>query len=397
MKLIINRYEEDKRIQDLDLAFGFSNSERSLISCPRKWYFAMYEGLTSPNNSPALSYGIYMHELLEVIFNYWKDTDDHLPKPVLEFCENKLKEIEKDIIVNNLDKNMINTLKEYLVEYIYTYGTKPKNFKVLEVEVGLCKPVTCPDGKIYEGLLPLFINNKTIEIAKLKNTNKTIVWKNIPFYAIGKADAIVQDRKSGDIFILDHKTTGNIDRYISRHDISYQLTGYASMFNWEKTHGSMQKYKDLKVKGVIYDYVGSFELKNPDILKNKSLSKKKVRNISSRIYSNFIKKQGLDTADYLEYIEYLEDQVDPMICRRQSYFLPQSEMTTWNKENFKIAKTIDSFYTELIHFDVDYVAFRNTAMCNAYGFCAFKAPCRKYDVFTKNSYERKTLIYWRKA
>ena len=64
------RYEE--AFDGVGKAFVFTNSERSSMMCPRFWALEYVQNVKTTDRAQALSYGVIVHRLLELILKTYK-------------------------------------------------------------------------------------------------------------------------------------------------------------------------------------------------------------------------------------------------------------------------------------------------------------------------------------
>jgi hypothetical protein len=221
---------------------------------------------------------------------------------------------------------------------------------------------------------------------------------DMPFYVIGRADAIVQSRESGEIFIYDHKTTSSLNRFMNTVEVDPQLVSYAAMFDYEKTKGSLQQYKNYKIGGVIYGLSNNNKTSEPKKLKNGSLSKSRHLKIPTWTYKRFINDNNLNVADYEDHLHKLSQEIDPLWHKRVWFPLDQSSLDRWKKESYGIARSLADKYRCLatVPSGEDWVAPR-IPTCKTTGFCSYKEICVEDTPLQRSmNYEVEQKLYWKK-
>ena len=308
VELQASRYENEEIIKELGLSFVFSNSERNELGCPRRWYFSYHQNLRLNNIPFSFQYGIYWHEIMENLFLFWKLKDKDISSfqediSLQRIISRVMQEIESDAKEKGIyDDDLMFQLSESLIGYINLFGEVSKHFKVLEVEVPLRSPVLNYKGEHFKSKVILEDLGDRYIIANPHTMRAKKREVEMPFYVIGRADAIVQSRESGDIFIYDHKTTSSINRFMNTVEVDPQLVSYAAMFDYEKTEGSLQKYKNNKIGGVIYGLSNNNKTSEPKKLKNGSLSKARHLKIPTWTYRRFIVDNELNILDYKDHM-----------------------------------------------------------------------------------------------
>lgn len=117
----------------------------------------------------------------------------------------------------------------------------------------------------------------------------------------GIIDLIVKDQ-DGLLWIVDHKTAGNIPEPTSFHAMDPQLM----LYPW-----AAKQAWNMDVAGIYYNYVKSKPPTEPQLLKSGGISKRKVVTDYPTLY-RFLKREGFDPADFV-------DQLRPL--RKRSPYL----------------------------------------------------------------------------
>jgi len=109
---------------------------------------------------------------------------------------------------------------------------------------------------------------------------------------------LLGETAGGTVVIREHKTAASLyDNYIDLH-LDTQPTVYALM---------LRRLLDIKIPRVEYNFLKKVSLSEPRVLKNNKLSVAKNQLTTPKLYRAAIEKQGLQEADYADFIEYLED------------------------------------------------------------------------------------------
>lgn len=214
-------------------------------------------------------------------------------------------------------------------QYIKRYPQE--SFKVVDVEKGFELPIIDVRGEPYPNLL-----------------------------LAGKADMVVDENG---LWVVEHKTATTIDtKYKRRLTLDAQSMIYLE---------AMERVYGQKFNGVIYNVLAKSIPVMPKVLKKGSLSMDKGQNTTPELYRQAIAENGLNEADYAEFLAYLEENQKEYFYREYLTF-SQEERGEWRRELWQIAADIeragelDSFY-------------RNTASCYGFGQCEFTHICEAPD------------------
>lgn len=134
----------------------------------------------------------------------------------------------------------------------------------------------------------------------------------IEVYANGRVDLVVEDEE-GLVWVVDHKSTGNIPDPNSFHAMDPQLMLYPV--------GAKKKFGD--VAGIVYNYLRSRPASIPKLNKDGSVSKRRiVTDFPTAL--RFLKENELDPADYSDFLKPLKKR-SPLLRR---YRLPREPKVT---------------------------------------------------------------------
>ena len=404
VELRASRYEEEKIIKDLGFSFVFSNSERNELGCPRRWYFSYSQNLRLNNIPHSFRYGIYWHNIMERLFLFWKLKDKDIftiseDQVAYELIKKSIAEIEADAKESGIDPEpIISQLIESLTGYLQLFGRISEEFKVLEVEVPMRFPVKNWKGEQFTSVVSLEDLGDRYIIANPDTLSSKRKEVRMPFYVIGRADAIVQSRLSGEEFIYDHKTTSSVNRFMNTVEQDPQLISYAAMFEYEKTEGSLQKYKDLNIGGVVYGLANNNKTSIPKTLKDGSLSQARHLKIPTWTYEKYIQSNGLDRSLYESHLSKIAYEVNPLWHKREWFPIYSYSIERWKQESYGIARFIADKYRCLatIPSGENWVAPR-IPTCKTTGCCAYKEICVE-DTPLKRSmnYEVEQKLFWKK-
>jgi len=219
---------------------------KTFIQCRWKWHYTspLMMNVTSSSKSSALQWGIDVHQWL----------DDYYSQGIVGDFEGWTQDI--------------------LDAYVWNVGNKDR-FEILETE-----------------------QKYSISIPSWRIENIKFVWT---------CDGLVRD-KDGDVWILEHKTTGSLPK-----DNAFLLMdNQALIYQYVMT----QRFPDLKIKGTIYNYIRRKEPKIPEVLKKGSLSRRKDLVTTPSTIRKVLDENGLHIDDYQELIDFYNVKVSQDYFRR---------------------------------------------------------------------------------
>lgn len=126
-----------------------------------------------------------------------------------------------------------------------------------------------------------------------------------PIVLTGVIDLVVLDTTDNSIWCFEHKTVKKDLPTEEFKMTDFQTTIY--LYAMEVLSDKLG-YSKSQIKGVILDYLKTAPPTIPEILKNGTLSKRKIK-CDRHTYLECIKKIGGDPADYEEILEYMDTNV----------------------------------------------------------------------------------------
>jgi hypothetical protein len=114
---------------------------------------------------------------------------------------------------------------------------------------------------------------------------------------IGTVDLLVKD-KDGLIWLVDHKTTNQIDIFDKNSDMDRQISRY-----W---YAMDTMFPTWKVDGFIYNIILKDYPQPPKQLKSGALSKDKSQKTNLYLYLQAIKDNNLKEEEYEDFLDYLD-------------------------------------------------------------------------------------------
>ena len=126
-----------------------------------------------------------------------------------------------------------------------------------------------------------------------------------PVVLVGIIDLIVLDTTDNGIWCIEHKTVKKDIPTEEFKTTDFQTTIYLIVMEYLAPH---LNYEPSQIKGVILDYLKTKAPTVPEVLKNGTLSKRKIT-CDRYTYLDCIKKVGGDPADYEDILEYMDSNV----------------------------------------------------------------------------------------
>jgi len=295
-------------------------------SCRRRYQYRYVHGLEQKDRPLYYDFGTAVH--LALAYHYNGVPANEITIAIENyFADNAPAQDESERLQKWIDARDL-AVAMYL-QYAKRYPQEL--FKVIDVEKGFELPIMDVRGLPYE--------------------NMTLA---------GKADMVVDENG---LWVVEHKTASVIDTKYKR-----KLTLDAqSMIYLE----AMERVYGQKFNGVIYNVLAKSIPVMPKVLKKGSLSLDKGQSTTPELYRQAIAENGLNEADYVEFLAYLEENQKEYFYREYLTF-SQEERGEWQRELWQIAVDIERA-GELGSF------YRNTASCYGFGQCEFTHICEAPD------------------
>jgi len=414
-KTVLSRYEDDIRINKIGAAWLFSNSEKIEFGCIRKWTYGYILKYDEKTTSDALLYGITWHLIMEhALIEIMREDRTITIDRGIELCEvvgrdylysewdaiNTIEEAKEEWI-----ENIIQRLKRAIIGWCHHWNnTIHLEYEIIAIEQTLACPVIDPTTQeIYTPKSLLIKDENRLYPVGINNLNKDkeIIEIEMPYWRVGKADAIVRKRGTKSLYILDHKTTSVPNSYEKKFLFDMQLSSYCALLHYEISHGELTLFKDHHISGVIWDLCHSKVPAPPTTLKSGKLSTAKNRSVPSWIYEESIKIHGLDRNDYLEHLDYLKNIVDHNYFQYLVTSINANDMNRSFYEDYATAIKFHNTRLSLVECsdqDFNYKAPRYP-ICQQYLSCKYSEICQPNIALSKIDEDRlkkDKQIHWLK-
>jgi len=364
--LKIDRYED---IEDLPDGVFFTNSERTSLSCLRKYFFQYIEGLREDQNEP-MRFGSAYHKVMESLW--------------LSKMNGETIDWESTLFEVCGEFGVEQTGLHYLIDgYLRTYpNIVPDGYRIIAVEKAFYRETG------HSGEFHLVEDNGNIRLGRAGEAHFNVCEvSKLPMYQVGRLDAVIEHIETGSIYGWDHKTSARPSKFKDGTLVDPQGQGYFWLLSGAYGAG--------RVKGFVYD-IAMRGLAKPKVLKNGSLSKAKNRKIPSWLYEDSIRELGLDKADYAAHINALKKSDDEFFVR-DWVAMGYRDRVNYSAEIRGIARMIQRlrFAACNAKTEADVVEnFPRTPICRYGNGCAFRSPCIEDGDAVRARYKTQTTQIW---
>ena len=424
-KTVLERYEDDPRLNKIGLAYFFTNSEKMDLGCKRRWTYAYMVGADKEKTPQALLYGIAWHLVCEHALNEIKSTDTMITvERGIELVNTVAKRflLDEQMNIDAFDvfgfiDECIGRLERAIIGWIPHWANNMHNeFEIVSVEQTLCAPVfdwgqfeiENFTGSLFTGnidvykddngyLWPYNIYPHLSDFYDVRFESKRL---NIPFYRVGKADVIVRRRNTKSLYIVDHKTSSSPNGYARKFEFEQQLASYCALLQYEIKRGELQHLKDHTIAGIVWDIAHSKVPTPPKPLKGGKLSTAKSRLSPSWIYEQAIEINGLDRQDYIEHIEHCKQHADPSYFQVLHKSINTTDIERSFLEDYATAYKIDKLRNDLAPANTKLndrtfqIIASRYPICQEYLNCSFAHYCQPNTPLSTIDQKKVTKIYW---
>ena len=177
-----------------------------------------------------------------------------------------------------------------------------------------------------------------------------------PVFYEGQLDIVAKYKRTGKLWIWDHKTTAtiNVDGY-----------GWLPLDPQVGTYFWVAKeVLHLDIEGILFNFLGKYVPKEPALVyKGKALSKAHDQRTTKQLYIKAIQDNGFDYADYHEFLMAYEE---PTYFHREEVFPTNDELAV-------IERDIVNDATAIINAKGNYSVSPSSMNCRG---CAFQQACK---------------------
>jgi len=416
---------------DTDKAILFSNSERSAMACPSKWWFRYGQSLKSPPTAP-MSLGKAWHSCMEDMARYWvaNGGDDYprtgfwtcawcqgaggdcehcagtgegpVPRIVARWISDQAA-MDSPLVEQEEIDEMAKKLSRMCEGYVQRYGTaSPGSYDIVAVEANVARPVLSPiTGKPYRPAVPIVDTPTGPRFARSEDSEEAIKWVRWPWYQLGILDAIGRDRSSGRLMVIERKSSGQPSSLVGNLTVDPQTTGYTWLLDGAAragVFGDAVATMLRPVMGWMYQIAVTHLQQDPKRLKKGGLSKAKNARVPSWRFRAAVRQDGLDEADYADYIHDLTQRVDPSLYIDEFGMVGPTDLARYATEIHAVAQRLaqarrDAYRAK----DSSSVIqkFPRVPVCTAPGSsCAYRGLCVSDSPQGRSSFEQGEGALW---
>jgi hypothetical protein len=407
----IPRYEN----HDEGRAWTLTNSERSAAACPLRHFFRYTEGLRSTEDSRPLRFGTAVHTILQKIFEVFAlehtgaDTGaDCTLRP--DLVEGWIEEVAtawrtEEALVRTMDseemEDDIQAVGHAIRGWVITYGDKPwAEYEVLAVERVCRAPILHPTtGAPLRSKMLIIEDGQKLRPARGGESDEArlVQW---PWIYLGTIDVILRHRRTGTIWLMDHKTSGDPRGFLRDIVADPQSAGYVWMVETAIRAGDLEDLgvgRDAKVAGFVFNVMSSSKQRPPALLKKGGLSLAKAI-CPSWLWHETILKYGLNPDDYAEHLDVVRSTVDTKLYIAEWASIGREDRERFRREVYADAVRISGLYREGARsrgaLDLA-LSHPRVPVCRLPGgFCSFKGPCAQDGPEARADYLVSSGVFW---
>jgi hypothetical protein len=372
-------------------AMVFSQSERKESWCNKKWWFR-YANLLGDkvHIMHPFVFGSCFHSVMEDIHTFWMITDGAAySKDRLYRFDGPINAITDELFESYgrtpEAEEIIGRVKVACEGYLSRWGLQPpERYRIIGVEEQFCFPVMADHGRPYRSMQYLYEEEDHWRLAVGGDDPERVNRHYMPWYHIGKADFIAQDKKSGDLYIGEMKTSGNPVSFIKNLELDSQIHAYTKCLEfavkkgWLKENKFAEDKEDARVSGYIYDIAYSGKQVSPKVLKSGKLSKDSRARVTSWSFIRAMEKLELEREEYEEHISSLEYRVDRAFYLKEWGFTDVYGINSFTNEVHTVARKLSELRKNAYYCsDAEMVDrhFIRTHLCRARMYCPYTSQC----------------------
>lgn len=312
-----------------------TNSERSTLACPRRWWFRYDQGLTTSDSPMPLRTGSLWHQCLAAYYRSVQHPpvltwDEVVAAVIAPWREQRaawaeahfagIEEINRRSEVLEEDDQAAKLVAAMLQGYVAAWGAQDaERYEVLHVEAQVSRWLPHPvHGSALRDRLTVRGEN---------GSRRAAAWRRWAYG--GAVDLVVRDRSTGEAWVVEHKTTAESDlpTHLRKLHWDPQIRGYAWALADPLPVGDVRE--PVRVAGVIYDVARKKIPREPELLKDGSrLSKAKI-DTTREVFLGAILHHGFNPDDYADVLEQASRNV---FFARESYAFTDSELDDFARD-----------------------------------------------------------------
>lgn len=420
-------------------AVALTNSERQSAFCGLKWYFGSGLGLGSPSTGP-MRFGTGGHEVLEDVYRWWQVYDLPYPNAALDVCfwcatakagdppcshcdgtglgpvprierrwladlaagrsggggdEDGAADEEEEEIPRRVER-----LRRVVEDYLHVYGAGPfPNYKVVGVEATIAMPIVSADGKPYAP--EAFVYERpdgSWRFARPGDDPGRVSVQKLPYYLVGKLDAIIAHRETLRPWVVEHKLNASPDQFLRGITVDPQTAGYTLLLDHAAALGALPGVpRGTRAGGAMFDLLASGFHYDPEPLKSGGFSVAKRTVPSWRFERALAAAHAANPTDpkfapsaYVDHLAKLRDTVDPKLYRREVVTVGDADRARFMREAKASAEEVAAMRRNVWRArtpDAIAAAFPRRPVCRLPGgTCGFRGPCASDGLEARRSF-----------
>ena len=433
-------------------AITVTNSERSALACPRKWWFRHVERLRTDSTRPQ-RFGKAWHSVIEDVHRYWQTLDALYPLDAVYQCVwcggrgveglppahiGKHKQApllvgdcqvcagtglgpiarHREMLRSAVTDDGVRLIPDEEVErdtlrlsrifegwmLKYGNGMPYRTLEVVAVELGLARVILNPrTGQPYQPVAYAASDGVTMRLASTAEVSGenpldpgwSVSKVRFPWYQIGRLDCILRHRKTGVLYVGEWKTSQSPKELVRNLSVDPQTDGYCWLLDAAVASGAIQ---GTRVAGFLYDVVSSSFQYDPAALKSGGLSRAKNRTTPSWRYIAQVAARNEPADQYSDHIDWLGRNVDPKLYLREWGDSSDEGRERYGEEVFAFATHVAALRRQAARArdEVDLnIHFPRNAVCRQPGgFCPYRGPCLADGDEARESYTTGSGIRW---
>ena len=403
-----------------------SNSERRSAWCSRRWWYAYGNELTTEASS-AMRFGSHAHDLLEHLYQWWSDTDEAYPEDALDVCprcdgagcggcDNSgngplmallYRLLSQSNAGEETPEEHVSRLRDVMEGYLRVYGRKPSDrFRVLGAELAVAAPIVSPTtGQPYKSQVPVIENETGWRVANANDREEDTKLVLLPWFQLLRLDAVEQDRKTGDIWVREFKTSASPQSFGRDLALDTQIPGYLRGLAYAVSKGLIGDPSN-RVAGFTYDVLGSGVHRRPKRLKSGKLSTDSRQRVPSWNMDEALSEHGErekytddQWKDLIGLRDHFAQTVDPSLYHREWGAVSPELQHRYELELYADATRLSNMRRALPKAGQDpepvALSFPRVPLCRSPGgWCSFKGICIQDSDEGRSEYTKRQPIVW---
>jgi len=403
LEAVVPRYPD---LSGVGRSIVITNSERNVAACPLRHWYRYVLGLDTPTEKvTAAGFGTGFHSVMETVFGAAKEADEVPTEDVAREAVESVVEGWSSLVGETYDSDQFESDSDRLREVVSAWwrGFDLERFlgefEVVDVERAFVAPIVNPETGT-----PLRASMRIVEA--LDESGSPILrlarpgdegWRRVqwPWLFAGRVDLVVASRRTGALWLLDHKTTTRPDGLASTLSTDPQAPSYA----W-----TVEQSTGRRVAGFIWNIVDSARPGDPRILKSGRLSLAARQTVPSWKIEDYLAARNAETGettseDESEFVAAQRARVDGRWSVFEQYGLRREDIEIAGREIHADAVRLAGLYRSGLVDDRRALATTHprVPVCKASGaFCSYRGPCSSDGELARLAYESRPAREWRR-